>query len=228
MITLNESTLIAYVDGELDAETARMVEAELNTDANAHKYVEHLREIAALSRIAFNDTLHEAVPQALKEAIYKNAAAANANPSGNVVTFAPRAKSEWKIALPMAAAIAFLVLGLGGGYQYAQTRSGNTLKLAAFSLQQDQVAMDVALNQALEVNMGGDTKTWQNPDSHRSATFTPVSTYQDKSGAFCREYRKDVKTGDKAATTFGLACRNPKGIWKTRYLILDNNITEAF
>jgi len=226
MITLDESTLIAYVDGELDAETVRLIENKLSTDATAKKYVEHLREIAALSRIAFNATLHEVVPQALKDTILKNAAIEEA--SGNVVAFAPRANNEWRIALPMAAAVACLFLGLGGGYQYSKTTTENALKLAAFTQQQDQSAMDLALNQALEVNISGDTQSWSNPDSNRSAAFTPVRTYQDKSGTFCREYRKDIHTDDQAETTFGLACRDDQGQWKTRYLILDNKADQTF
>ena len=228
MITLDEGTLIAYVDGELDSQTVRLVEGKLSTDENAAKYVEHLREIAALSRIAFNDTLHDSVPQALKDTILKNTAAESTDTDSTVVAFAPRAKNEWKIALPMAAAVACLFLGLGGGYQYSKTSTGNALKLAAFTLEQDKSAMDMALNKALEVNMSGDTRTWTNPDSHRSAAFTPVKTYQDKSGAFCREYRKSVDTSGQQETTFGLACRDDKGTWKTRYLILDNSTPEAF
>ncbi|MCK5576427.1 MAG: hypothetical protein KAI28_11465, partial [Sphingomonadales bacterium] len=127
MITLDESTLIAYVDGELDAQTAREVELNLGKDDNARKYVEHLREIVALSRVAFNDTLHEAVPQALKDTILKGGVTQASQPE-NVVTFAPRAKNEWKLALPMAAAVACLLLGLGGGYQYSETASNKAIK----------------------------------------------------------------------------------------------------
>lgn len=221
MITLDESTLIAYVDGELDAQTAREVELKLGKDENARKYVEHLREIVALSRIAFNDTLHEAVPQALKDTILKGAAT-QATQSENVVTFAPRVKTEWKLALPMAAAVSCLLLGLGGGYQYSETASNKAVKLAAFSLQQDQVSMSGALNKALEVNLENDTHTWVNPNTGRSAAFTPVHTYQDKSGKFCREYRKDTTASGQKETTFGLACRNDKGMWKTRYLIMED------
>ena len=221
MITLDESTLIAYVDGELDAQTAREVELNLGKDDDARKYVEHLREIVALSRVAFNDTLHEAVPQALKDTILKGGVTQASQPE-NVVAFAPRAKNEWKLALPMAAAVACLLLGLGGGYQYSETASNKAVKLASFSLQQDQTSMNSALNKALEVNLENDTHTWINPNTGRSAAFTPVHTYQDKSGKFCREYRKDMTAGGQKETTFGLACRNDQGMWKTRYLIMED------
>ncbi|MBL4692106.1 MAG: hypothetical protein JKY92_02115 [Magnetovibrio sp.] len=228
MITLDESTLIAYVDGELDAGTVRLVESKLNTDQNATQYVEQLREIAALSRIAFNDTLHEAVPQALKDVILRHSIQDSTAPNSNVVSLAPRAKNDWKIALPMAAAVAFLFLGLGGGYQYSKSTTENALKLASLTLKQDQSAMTIALNQALEVNMSGDVQTWTNPDTHRSASFTPVRTYQDKTGAFCREYKKELVMAGQAETTFGLACRNDQGQWNTRYIIQDNSNSQSF
>lgn len=227
MITLDESTLIAYVDGELDMQTVREVETALAADENARKVVEHLRALTALTRIAFNDTLHEAVPQRLKDA----AMGRTVQNADNVVAFAPKVKSSIRRALPhgfaAAAAFAGLLLGLGGGVQYSNTSAGNALQLAAMSLQQDQSSMSHALNKALEVNMSGDSLSWNNPDSGRSAAFTPVRTYQDKAGKFCREYRKDVTSEAKTNTTFGLACRNETGQWKTRYLILDGDTGQA-
>lgn len=237
MLTLDEGTLIAYVDGELDTQTAREVEDRLAENENARKYVEHLRALAALTRVAFNDTLHEAVPQHLKDAALGRTVKGMTIPqehlnTGNVVTLAPKGgHSSVSRALPLglaaAAAFAGLVLGLGGGSVYSEKSANKALQLAALSLQQDQTAMNQALNQALEVNVSGNAFTWTNPDTGRSAAFTPVHTYQDKSGQFCREYRQDVKSADQTDTTFGLACRDESGTWKTRYLILEDGSGRA-
>lgn len=225
MITLDESTLIAYVDGELDTQTVREVEAKLAQDENARQYVEHLRALAALARVAFNDVLHEPVPQRLKDAAMGKTTNAGATP--NVVNFRPKAKTfgggrGWPQSFAAAASVAFLVLGLGGGYSIAERTGDRPLHMAAFALQQDESAMDQALNQALEVNVSGNAHTWTNPDTGRSAAITPVRTYQDASGKFCREYRKDVTASGATQSTFGLACREGDGQWKTRYLMLDD------
>ncbi|HEY9163938.1 MAG TPA: hypothetical protein VIN57_04935, partial [Magnetovibrio sp.] len=157
MITLDEGTLIAYVDGELDAQTAREVEAKIAGDAEARKYVEHLRALAALTRIAFNDTLHEAVPQALKDAaLGRTADTPPQSGAGSVVQFSAKPqggglRSMSHLGFAAAAALFGLVLGLGGGVQYFEKSTSKSLQLAALSLQQDQGAMDQALNQALEV-----------------------------------------------------------------------------
>ncbi|HEY9079430.1 RT0821/Lpp0805 family surface protein [Magnetovibrio sp.] len=227
MMNLDEGTLIAYVDGELDSQTAREVEAKLRDDPQARKFVERLREIAALSRVAFNDTLHEPVPQQLRDAITATLAQAPssqgaATVDGNVVAFQPRPPAQWRKALPIAAAFAGVLLGLSGGIQYAETNTQKAMQLASMSMMHDQAAMEAALNKALEVNLSGNELAWQNPDSNRSARFTPVRTYQDKSGKYCREYRKDVTTTGKTETTYGLACRTDEGTWKTRYLILED------
>lgn len=227
MITLDEGTLIAYVDGELDAQTAREVEATLAGDTSARQYVDHLRALSALTRVAFNDTLHEAVPQQLKDTVLGR----TEQSTDNVVRFAPKPQSTVRRMLPhsfaAAAAVAGLVLGLGGGTVYSEKSTTKSLQLAALSLQQDQTAMNVALNQALEINVSGNALTWNNPDSGRSAAFTPVRTYQDKAGKFCREYRKEVTASEHTDTTFGLACRDEAGAWKTRYLILEDGSGQA-
>lgn len=231
MINLDDSTLIAYVDGELDAQTAREVEAKLADNPEAQAFVDRLREIAALSHVAFNDTLHEPVPQHLRTAVMDalqaatpapQAPSSGANDGANVVTFKPQARTSWTKAVPLAAAFAGLLLGMGGGFQYSEVSSQKSMQLASMSLMQDQAAMDTALNKALEVNLSGNELAWRNPDSGRSAVFTPVRTYQDKSGKYCREYRKDVNQGGATETTYGLACRTDEGQWKTRYLILED------
>ncbi|MCK4938920.1 MAG: hypothetical protein KAR80_01430, partial [Rhodospirillaceae bacterium] len=130
--------------------------------------------------------------------------------------------SSWGRALPMAAAVAGLLIGAGGGYEFSGKKYEQNLRLAALTIEQDNVSMDKTLNQALEVNLSGAPMTWSNPDSGQTASFTPVNTYQDKTGRFCREYRKDLVVNGETSSTFGLACRSDKGKWETRYLIFEN------
>ena len=49
----DEKTLVAYVDGELDAPTAREVERALESSLTARNTVARLRSSAALVRAAF-------------------------------------------------------------------------------------------------------------------------------------------------------------------------------
>ena len=230
-MTIDEATLIAYIDGELDSNTAREVEERLATDEAAKRFVERGREISSLARVAFNDTLHEEVPEHLKSVISSGSSGGNQvqpTDDGNVIAIPKKnakksgASGNWGRALPMAAALAGLLIGAGGGYEFSGKKHEQNLRLAAITLEQDNLAMGKTLNQALEVNLSGAPMTWSNPDSGQTASFTPVNTYQDKTGRFCREYRKDLVVGGETSSTFGLACRSDKGVWETRYLIFEN------
>ena len=69
-------------------------------------------------------------------------------------------------------------------------------------------------NAALETNRTGQASTWSNPDTGNTGTVTPIRTYQAPSGQNCREYRHDVRIGDKSETVIGTACRQTDGTWK--------------
>lgn len=62
MTNVDDLTLMAYVDGELDAETARSVEAKIQQDPAARRKVRLLRESAALVHSCANEPVHDPVP----------------------------------------------------------------------------------------------------------------------------------------------------------------------
>ena len=65
----DELTLSAYIDGELDAATMLEVEAFLEKDADARKYVLHVLKTTARLRGVMNEVLHENVPDPLIDAV---------------------------------------------------------------------------------------------------------------------------------------------------------------
>lgn len=112
---LDTAILMAYVDGEVDVETARDIEKSLANDAEARARVAQLRQSAQLARAALADVMYEPVPEAMKAAIL--------NAPGKVVAFAPKGgmrvsgtSSLRRWALPMAAALAGIAIGLGVGH----------------------------------------------------------------------------------------------------------------
>jgi len=121
----SDELLIAYLDGEVDAETAAELRAALARDPALAAEAEALRESAAALRLAFDDVLHESVPERLI------AAARGATPVEKVVRF-PEARTQkeaparrrWTgwAALPMAASLAGLLVGGGLGYVIATSR----------------------------------------------------------------------------------------------------------
>ena len=100
----DDITLSSYVDGELDPESMREVEAFLESDADARKYVVNAIRTTARLRESMNKVLYEEVPEHLINAIL------------------PRQKKEgWRSTVfqplfRMAAAIILILLGFGAGW----------------------------------------------------------------------------------------------------------------
>jgi len=78
-----------------------------------------------------------------------------------------------------------------------------------------QLAMQNA-QQTFEHARTGEASAWRNPDSGNSGTITPTSTYQNSSGQYCREYQQQITIGGELHESYGTACRQPDGTWKTQ------------
>ncbi|MEN2979070.1 RT0821/Lpp0805 family surface protein [Tistrella bauzanensis] len=78
----------------------------------------------------------------------------------------------------------------------------------------DRVEAQAASQRALESNPTGQTTSWSNPDSGHSGTITPVKTYQNPNGEYCREFTQRVNVGGKTEEAYGTACRQPDGSWR--------------
>lgn len=117
MSRVDDVMLMAYVDGEVDAATAREIEASLAVDATLATRAQRLRDSASMTRAAFADVLHEPVPDRLIAALGGAPQATAASP--NVIKFerpspkaAPRrAAMGWAVAAGLAA----LVVGYSAG-----------------------------------------------------------------------------------------------------------------
>lgn len=78
----------------------------------------------------------------------------------------------------------------------------------------DRAAMASSTSTALEQNPVGQPASWRNPDSGNYGTVTPVRTYQEASGQYCREYEQTIVVGGERQSAYGHACRQPDGSWK--------------
>jgi len=78
----------------------------------------------------------------------------------------------------------------------------------------DQLAMENTAQESLEYSRSDHTRSWRNPDTGHSGTFTPTRTYREREGRYCREYTQTVMIGGEEHTAYGTACRQPDGSWK--------------
>jgi anti-sigma factor RsiW len=112
----SEDRLIAYLDGEVDASARREIEAWLDTDPAARDKLATLAESAALVRAAFDEVMHEAVPDRLIAAA--RGEKVSAETGAKIVPFKRRQRGggapvrrSWWLGLSLAASLFGLLLG---------------------------------------------------------------------------------------------------------------------
>jgi anti-sigma factor RsiW len=115
----NDERLIAYLDGELGEDERAEIAHALEQDAELRERAAQFSESAALLRAAFDETLHEPVPERLLAAARGEAATAT------VVEFATARQRRWRRVIGdrrwwagMAAAASLGGLLIGGGLGY--------------------------------------------------------------------------------------------------------------
>ena len=208
MVLLNDETLMAYVDGELDAATASEVEAALVDNPAARETVAMFRESARLAQDAFAAPMDQDVPAHLL-APFEDTAADPA-PSAEVVDFAARRAARpagpvQRFALPLAASIA-LAVGIAGGW----TLSSQTVTPEDPGMLLGGISTESRLHAALESTPSGQALAWD------GGAITPLLTFRDTDGRFCREFQSTGSAGGQGS--IGIACRGD-GQWQGQFAI---------
>lgn len=79
---------------------------------------------------------------------------------------------------------------------------------------EDQGLHNNAAQDALETKPSGTTSSWRNPDSGSSGAITPMRTYQQQDGSYCRDFEQTILVDGKAEQAYGEACRQEDGSWR--------------
>lgn len=120
MQRLGDDRLVAYLDGELETAQRREVEAWLDADPAARQQLASLTDSTHLLRLAYEDVLHEAVPDRLIAAA--RGETIEAPVPAQILRFhghadpRPIVSNRWWIALPVAASLFGLLVGGGAAY----------------------------------------------------------------------------------------------------------------
>jgi len=195
----DDITLSSYVDGELDEQSMREVEAFVESDAEARQYVVNAVRTTARLRGSMNTVLYEDVPEQ------------------HIGTIFPQSKKEdrqsavFRPLFRLAASILLILLGFGAGWLIPT--SGDQ---PAFNMPTPFPAgYNRIVQEAMEYNLSGAPRQWQSPENQAVIIVTPVKTYRDKNGQYFREFQMDVTTPTQSRQVNGLAHRQ-KGEWKTK------------
>ena len=171
-------TLMAYADGELDAEMRRAIEAEMAVDPQVAQEVERYRAMRIEVGGAFAGVLDEPVPDRLLRAAKKSPVSTGTQ---------PRRKWSWPEYTSIAAS---LLIGILAGRAILQPQSESRLVVAASD---GRVIAGGVLAQALSEQL-----------SSQDGTEIDVGlTFRSKSGEYCRTFGARA-----ANPVVGFACRD--------------------
>ena len=192
----DDTVLMAYVDGELDQDTAQAVEASLPGDAEAQATVALFRRSAQAAAAAFDGTLRQPVPPRLEKALQP----------AKVVPFTARPRPPLaRLWLPLAASLAGIAIGLGGGHAWWGRAEAPVVHLAGAG---DAAAerFGAALRGALEHGADGQIIPYAD------GRITLLGPVDGRLRAPCRAFRHEPAIGPAAG---GVACRGADGAWQT-------------
>lgn len=200
MITHDDATLLAYLDGELDAAEAQALEADLARDNALAQRLQAFAGSGALLRAALAPATHGRMPPLPQP------------------EFSPVAGGGWRRFVPhlaIAAAIA-LMIGAGLGFGAGDLIARRHLETASAQRARDAAIAEATLKRALESQVSGTPVRWDNPDSGATGTVKPIRTFKNHNDQFCREYERVETTGGRTESVSGIACRSDDGAWRTR------------
>ncbi len=67
---------------------------------------------------------------------------------------------------------------------------------------------------SLENAKTNQTTVWENPDTGAFASVTPIESFQNEDGHYCREYQQTITIEGREHRAYGTACRTPDGSWQ--------------
>jgi len=206
----DEAMLVAYVDGELDAATARRLEAAIAEDAEAQAQVRLLRASAAAARGAYAELLTEPVPEGLRATVLAGAR------RGKVVPLrrhepAPERGRLARALLPMAASLLLVALGFAGGI-YSSRSDESGLRLASGG--GADAPFETALGRALDAPALGQAQDYADTAGSLAGSVTVTREFAAGFGALCREFRHEIDRMGKKTSENGIACRRADGGWE--------------
>ncbi len=73
-----------------------------------------------------------------------------------------------------------------------------------------------ATQYSLDKNPSGTEAKWNNPDSGNYGSVTPLNSYQQSNGRYCREYTHQVTINGQTEQASGTVCRQLDGSWQIK------------
>jgi hypothetical protein len=193
MSTWDSTQIYAYVDGELDAESAARLEADSRADPALAARIAQQRELRVRLRAEFDPVLHEPIPERLDAALAGPARGSVVTPIGA----APQATRPASSPRQWLAIAATLAVGVFVGVFASRGPGGSP-----FETDEGRLVAAGYLDAALSTQLAG--------DAPERAAATIGLSFVAASGEHCRTFALQAGPG-------GLACRRD-GRWRVELL----------
>lgn len=119
------------------------------------------------------------------------------------------------------AASLLLAVGMAGGWiaQSVTVRTDLEDRLARVEASEEERTMRLAAlerqrGQALDTALNNMAVSWAEPSLGLSGSVTPVETFVDPDGLFCRRFHEEITQGGVTRLGVGIACRVGDGTWR--------------
>jgi len=221
----DEATLVAYVDGELDAAGSRRVEALLAQDAEARAKVELMRRSAEAVKTAYDAALTEPLPAGLA-ALIRSGDGEEGRLSAREKLVSLRRRSPppsrdirgWRM-MRLAASLLLLGLGFASGLAWRDMGTASSLKLAGAANDPAARLYEATLTKMLDQGATGDSESYTDAGHGISGRITLLGDFVAHGGFACREFRHDrTVSGGTPTAESGFACRRIGGGWEVMTL----------
>ncbi|MFZ5538682.1 MAG: hypothetical protein ACOY5V_02935 [Pseudomonadota bacterium] len=203
-MTWSDETLMAYVDGELDAAATAAIEQAAATDAALAARIERMRRLRAAVHAAYAPVIEEPVPDRLLATLQAEPAAPNvidlaARRAGKAAAARPRwSWPEWgAMAASVLLGVAIGAVALRGpGEPIVAERGGLVARAALARALSEQLAQNPPADAPVRIGL----------------------SFVSKTGEYCRTF-----TLAQAAPVAGLACRSGDD-WRVTVVAQDGSI----
>lgn len=212
----SDETLVQFADGQLDAAETDKVARFLEGNDEARRFVERLVESGDIAKIAFDRALERHEPDPVLELLLTGARASETSDRAKVLPFSRRSTASIpasRLALPMAAAIALIVGGVGGYEMGRQEQPSNGLGQSALEIALGPVSADTALASLLNTKPSGDPLTVNHSASGQEREIMVLASFRDGQSRYCREFEVLPVSEGAAPLIFAVACRAADSRW---------------
>lgn len=217
---IDDTPLMAYLDGELDAQAASEVEAAMASDPEVMDKLRGLALADAMVRASTSRVMHGSMPALT---VGPRAVAVRSGYSHRPRTDAGRHPTRWRPSpLAVAASVGFLLLGSLAGYLVGERGVWTPASRELARSVSDESVARATFARVLETELSGSSQSWVNPETRSRGSIMPVRTWRDASGQYCREFEALRSVGESQSRQYGVACRRQDGTWRVRLRYYDD------